>query len=282
MPAHELVVRAPALEMLADDVDVLEVALEDVALVDRGRAGGVVERVHDRHRKADAVGRRDPERRAQVQRERSGGGRRPHLADGLGQERAARANGRLGVADVRLHHRLVAQLLARNEGRSVAVAYLRETAARFSFLLSIPAIAASGLLELREALHKLPDGSYGGLVVATVVSGRGSNLAALLRALEDSAVAGVALVISNRADAGALAIARERGIPTHVLNDSADAAEWRRVLEAQQIELIVLAGFVIYLAMSSWVEYRLNPNFGRVPTAREKTRLLQPLRPMIV
>jgi undecaprenyl-diphosphatase len=47
----------------------------------------------------------------------------------------------------------------------------RETAARFSFLLSIPAIAASGLLELREALHKLPAGSYAALAVATVVSG---------------------------------------------------------------------------------------------------------------
>jgi undecaprenyl-diphosphatase len=47
----------------------------------------------------------------------------------------------------------------------------RETAARFSFLLSIPAIAASGLLELKEAMEKLPAGSYGSLVVATVVSG---------------------------------------------------------------------------------------------------------------
>jgi len=47
----------------------------------------------------------------------------------------------------------------------------RETAARFSFLLSIPAIAASGLLELKEALAKLPAGSYGSLAVATVVSG---------------------------------------------------------------------------------------------------------------
>ncbi|MGH9959328.1 MAG: undecaprenyl-diphosphate phosphatase, partial [Pyrinomonadaceae bacterium] len=37
----------------------------------------------------------------------------------------------------------------------------RETAARFSFLLSIPAIAASGLLELREAIVKLPVDSYG-------------------------------------------------------------------------------------------------------------------------
>jgi undecaprenyl-diphosphatase len=47
----------------------------------------------------------------------------------------------------------------------------RETAARFSFLLSIPAIAASGLLELKEAVTKLPHGSYGSLVVATIVSG---------------------------------------------------------------------------------------------------------------
>ena len=47
----------------------------------------------------------------------------------------------------------------------------RETAARFSFLLSIPAISASGLLELREAIEKLPDGSYGALIVATIVSG---------------------------------------------------------------------------------------------------------------
>jgi len=47
----------------------------------------------------------------------------------------------------------------------------RETAARFSFLLSIPAIAASGLLELKEATEKLPAGSYGSLTVATVVSG---------------------------------------------------------------------------------------------------------------
>lgn len=47
----------------------------------------------------------------------------------------------------------------------------RETAARFSFLLSIPAIAASGLLELKEAFEKLPPENYVALAVATVVSG---------------------------------------------------------------------------------------------------------------
>ena len=47
----------------------------------------------------------------------------------------------------------------------------RETAARFSFLLSIPAISASGLLEMGEAMEKLPAGSVAPLAVATVVSG---------------------------------------------------------------------------------------------------------------
>jgi undecaprenyl-diphosphatase len=47
----------------------------------------------------------------------------------------------------------------------------RETAARFSFLLSIPAIAGSGLLELKEAIHKLPHDGLGSLAVGTVVSG---------------------------------------------------------------------------------------------------------------
>ena len=47
----------------------------------------------------------------------------------------------------------------------------RETAARFSFLLSIPAITASGALELREALTILPAESLYPLVTATVIAG---------------------------------------------------------------------------------------------------------------
>jgi undecaprenyl-diphosphatase len=47
----------------------------------------------------------------------------------------------------------------------------RETAARFSFLLSIPAVTASGLLELRKALKILPSDSFTPLIVATIVSG---------------------------------------------------------------------------------------------------------------
>lgn len=47
----------------------------------------------------------------------------------------------------------------------------RETAARFSFLLSIPAIAASGLLELVKAIKELPPSTFGPLAIGTLVSG---------------------------------------------------------------------------------------------------------------
>lgn len=47
----------------------------------------------------------------------------------------------------------------------------RETAARFSFLLAIPAITASGLLQLKEAAEKLRPSDAAPLVVATVVAG---------------------------------------------------------------------------------------------------------------
>ncbi|TIU27043.1 MAG: mechanosensitive ion channel, partial [Mesorhizobium sp.] len=37
--------------------------------------------------------------------------------------------------------------------------------------------------------------------------------------------------------------------------------------------LIMLVGGLIYLAVQSWVEYRLNPNYGHVPSPRERTLL---------
>lgn len=46
----------------------------------------------------------------------------------------------------------------------------RDTAARFSFLLSIPAIAASGLLELKEAIHYLGDLGTLNLLVGTLAA----------------------------------------------------------------------------------------------------------------
>lgn len=61
----------------------------------------------------------------------------------------------------------------------------RETAARFSFLLSIPAVAASGLLELPKALHSINSG-WGAILVATIVSGVSGylSIAFLLRYLQ--------------------------------------------------------------------------------------------------
>ena len=61
----------------------------------------------------------------------------------------------------------------------------RETAARFSFLLSIPAVGASGLLELPKALHSINTG-WAAIVVATVVSGISGylSIAFLLRYLQ--------------------------------------------------------------------------------------------------
>ena len=47
----------------------------------------------------------------------------------------------------------------------------RETAARFSFLMSIPAIGASGLLELKEAIHILPKESFLPLLAGTIAAG---------------------------------------------------------------------------------------------------------------
>lgn len=80
--------------------------------------------------------------------------------------------------------------------------------------------------------------------VAVCVSGRGSNLAALLEALGPNAPASVVLVISNRAGAGGLEVARQHGIATHVLTEAGDAAEWMPALAAQGVHLIVLAGFL--------------------------------------
>jgi formyltetrahydrofolate-dependent phosphoribosylglycinamide formyltransferase len=80
--------------------------------------------------------------------------------------------------------------------------------------------------------------------VAVAVSGRGTNLDALLRALGPEAPARVVLVLSNRADAPALDRAAGRGIATVVLRDHADGAEWLSALESQSVELLVLAGYV--------------------------------------
>jgi phosphoribosylglycinamide formyltransferase-1 len=80
--------------------------------------------------------------------------------------------------------------------------------------------------------------------IAVAVSGRGSNLEALLRALGPGAPAAVVLVLSNRADAGALRRAASHGVPAEVLDDAADAEEWLRRLGGHRVDLLVLAGYL--------------------------------------
>ena len=80
--------------------------------------------------------------------------------------------------------------------------------------------------------------------IAVAISGRGSNLAALLAALPPGAPAQVALVLSNRADAGGLEVARENSVPAMVLADPADSSAWIDALSQHQIDLVVLAGYL--------------------------------------
>ena len=80
--------------------------------------------------------------------------------------------------------------------------------------------------------------------IAVAVSGRGSNLDALLRALGPDAPAAVVLVVSDRPGAPALTLAREHGIEPLVLSDPGDSREWLESFRKQQVELVVLAGYL--------------------------------------
>lgn len=93
-------------------------------------------------------------------------GRRDHGMDRLGIKDALAVGGAQVLALIPGSSRSGSTIMG-----GLFAGQTRETAARFSFLLSIPAIAASGLLELKEAVEKLPPESYGALVVATIVSG---------------------------------------------------------------------------------------------------------------
>ena len=87
---------------------------------------------------------------------------------------------------------------------------------------------------------------------AVLISGRGSNMAALAAAADDPAYpAAIALVVSNRFDAAGLAVARARGIATAVVDHAGhgkDRAAFERalqsVLERHTIEIVCLAGFM--------------------------------------
>jgi phosphoribosylglycinamide formyltransferase 1 len=92
--------------------------------------------------------------------------------------------------------------------------------------------------------------------VAVAVSGRGSNLQALLRALGPDAPARVILVLSDRPEAGALDRAREHGVPAEVLSDPADPAEWLTRLARHGAELVVLAGYLKLVPAPVIVRFR--------------------------
>jgi phosphoribosylglycinamide formyltransferase-1 len=107
--------------------------------------------------------------------------------------------------------------------------------------------------------------------VAVAVSGRGSNLEALLRVLGAGAPAQVVLVVSNRADAVALARAREFGVDAEVLADPADAGDWVERLARHRVDLLVLAGYLRLVPSGVITRYRdrilnvhpaLLPGFG--------------------
>jgi phosphoribosylglycinamide formyltransferase-1 len=88
--------------------------------------------------------------------------------------------------------------------------------------------------------------------VAIVISGRGSNMAALIEAAKaPDYPAEIALVISNVPDAAGLGRAREAGIMTLVLDHkpfgkdrAAFEAALQKILDQHRIELICLAGFM--------------------------------------
>ena len=80
--------------------------------------------------------------------------------------------------------------------------------------------------------------------VAVAASGRGSNLEALLRTLGTGTPARVVLVLSDRASAGALTLARSHGVATQVLADPANPDEWLDPLERAAADLVVLAGYL--------------------------------------
>lgn len=89
------------------------------------------------------------------------------------------------------------------------------------------------------------------LKLVVLASGRGSNLEALLAAIDRGACAAtISAVLSDRADAPALALAAARGIATErVLPKSyASRPDWDRALAAQMSahapDLVVLAGFM--------------------------------------
>src|SRR5215813_7220523 len=105
--------------------------------------------------------------------------------------------------------------------------------------------------------------------VAILISGRGSNMAALIAAAEDPAYpAEIALVASNRPGAAGLARARAANVPTAVVDHARfgkDREAFERALQAvldeHRVDLVCLAGFMRLLTpwlVSQWEGRMLN------------------------
>jgi phosphoribosylglycinamide formyltransferase-1 len=92
-------------------------------------------------------------------------------------------------------------------------------------------------------------------VLGVLISGRGSNLQAIIRAIGDGRLAArIGIVIANRPDAGGLEHARAAGIPTAVIDHKAfgSRAAFEEALVARLTEagvaVICLAGFMRILS----------------------------------
>ncbi len=114
---------------------------------------------------------------------------------------------------------------------------------------------------------------------AVLISGRGSNMAALLEAAADPAYpARIALVLANKADAGGLDRARAAGIPTAVVESRAfkgDRAGFEVAMEAELarhgVELVALAGFMRVLTegfVDRWRDRLINIHPSLLPSFR--------------
>jgi phosphoribosylglycinamide formyltransferase-1 len=89
------------------------------------------------------------------------------------------------------------------------------------------------------------------LQLGVFASGRGSNFEAILQAIQDGRLdADMRLILSNNADAGALSIAREQGIPTEVVSKPSYESRdlfidaMLNALKQHEVEVIVLAGYM--------------------------------------
>ncbi|MFG1477089.1 phosphoribosylglycinamide formyltransferase [Xanthobacter sp. V4C-4] len=120
-----------------------------------------------------------------------------------------------------------------------------------------------------------PDAAAGRKRTAILISGRGSNMAALVRAAAAPGFpAEIALVLSNRADAAGLDFAKDHGIPTQVLSHKGFAdrqafdAALDGVLEAAGIEIVCLAGFMRLLTpwlVERWRDRMINVHPSLLP-----------------